>query len=139
MKISAKTDYACRALLELSLHWPNHQPLQVVDIAAQQHVPVKFLTQILLTLKQMGYVQSLRGQKGAYLLARAPKDIKLSDVIKELENFKRTEMNDQKNGHILQTIWNELTNHLLEHMDKIDFEAIAHQKKSHDNDEMFEI
>ena len=77
MRISAKIDYACRALLELSLHWPNNIPLQINTIAQNQQMPVKFLTQILLQLKQIGYVQSVRGKKGGYLLAKAPQKIRL--------------------------------------------------------------
>jgi len=77
LKISAKLDYACRALLELSLHWPNPLPLQVNEIARRQKIPTKFLVHILIMLKQFGLVESLRGQKGGYVLSRAPKDISL--------------------------------------------------------------
>ena len=48
MKIIAKTDYACRALLELSLHWPKQEPLQVTAIADNQQIPIKFLIHILI-------------------------------------------------------------------------------------------
>ena len=95
MKISAKIDYACRALLELSLHWPSQEPLQVDQIAQRQRVPVKFLTQILIHLKQVGYVESVRGKKGGYLLRKLPKEIKLNDI---MENFNDTNNSrDEKN------------------------------------------
>src|SRR5262245_53536106 len=85
MKISAKTDYACRAILELALHWPNSVPLQISSIAGNRKIPVKFPTQILVTLKQTGLVESIRGQKGGYVLAKAPKDITLREVVANFE------------------------------------------------------
>lgn len=69
MKISAKIDYACRALLiELGLHWPDNRPMQVSAIAKRQKIPMNFLVHILITLKELGYVDSIRGKSGGYVL-----------------------------------------------------------------------
>ena len=71
MKISAKTDYACKAIFELVMHWPKPEPLAINVIARSQRIPIKFLTHILLQLKTMGMVESIRGQRGGYLLVKA--------------------------------------------------------------------
>src|SRR2546427_7062657 len=82
MKISAKIDYACRALIELALHWPDRTPLQIRTIAKRQKIPIKFLVHILIHLKQLGLTQSVRGKSGGYVLAQSPTNIKLNMIIK---------------------------------------------------------
>jgi Rrf2 family transcriptional regulator, cysteine metabolism repressor len=78
MRISARVSYACYALLELSMHWPEDNPVQIHQIAKKQSIPIKYLILILLQLKQLGLIRSIRGKKGGYLLARAPNTITLA-------------------------------------------------------------
>ena len=137
MKISAKIDYACRALLELSLHWPNQGPLQVETIAGRQKIPVKFLTQILIYLKQGGYVESVRGKNGGYLLRKLPREIKLNDI---MENFQDTNNSrDEKSNPIFNPIWREVNQEFLKAMDKFNFEDICNRKRQSDNTLTFQI
>ena len=126
MKISAKTDYACRALLELALHWPPKEPLQIQEIARNQKIPVKFLTHILVQLKQSGYVESSRGQKGGYVLIKAPKDIRLGDVIRDFSNieFIPKKKNKSNQGQVLSEIWVESEIVFWDYLSKITFEHI---------------
>jgi len=72
MRISAKCDYACRALVELSFHWPKKIPLRIQQMSEKQEIPERFLVQILLQLKRLGFVTSSRGKNGGYNLAKAP-------------------------------------------------------------------
>ncbi len=137
MKISAKIDYACRALLELSLHWPNQEPLQVEQIARRQRVPVKFLTQILIHLKQVGYVESVRGKNGGYLLRKSPREIKLNDI---MENFQdANNSRDEKSNPIFNPIWREVNQEFLRTMEKFNFEDISNRKREVDNTPTFQI
>ncbi len=137
MKISAKIDYACRALLELSLHWPNQEPLQVEQIAQRQRIPLKFLTQILIHLKQVGYVESVRGKKGGYLLRKLPREIKLNDI---MENFQETNnFKDEQNNPIFNPIWREVNREFAKTMDKFNFEDICNRKRQSDNTLTFQI
>ncbi|MBI5150832.1 MAG: Rrf2 family transcriptional regulator [Candidatus Omnitrophica bacterium] len=137
MKISAKIDYACRALLELSLHWPNPEPLQVEQIAQRQQVPVKFLTQILIHLKQIGYVESVRGKNGGYLLRKSPREIKLNDM---MENFQdANNSRDEKSSPIFSPIWREVNQEFLKAMDKFNFEDISNRKREVDSTPTFQI
>ncbi len=84
MRISARCDYACRALLELALHWPNIEPVQTYTISEKQDIPMKYLVQILIQLKRMGLVESARGKHGGYSLAKPPNKISLGEVIREV-------------------------------------------------------
>lgn len=81
MRISAKAEYACVAMLELAANHGEHKPLQIKTIANSQGIPQRFLVQILLQLKTAGLVVSVRGAAGGYQLARAPENISLADVI----------------------------------------------------------
>ncbi len=84
MRISARCDYACRALLELSLHWPSKDPLQIGEISEKQDIPERYLVQILIQLKRMGLVTSSRGKQGGYILAKVPSEISLGEVIRNI-------------------------------------------------------
>jgi Rrf2 family cysteine metabolism transcriptional repressor len=85
MKVSAKAEYACVAMLELAIHERDPQPLRVKAIADAHGIPLRFLVQILLQLKGAGLVASTRGASGGYQLARAPDQISLADVINVID------------------------------------------------------
>jgi Rrf2 family protein len=84
MKLSTRTRYAVRAIIELAQHDSN-QPLQLKIIAQRQEISVKYLEQLMAVLRSAGFVRSIRGSKGGYLLAKAPNEIKLNDVMHKLE------------------------------------------------------
>ena len=84
MRISAKTDYALRAAIELaSLDSPT--PIKGETIATAQGIPLRFLENILGDLRNAGIVESRRGVEGGYLLARPAKEIALADVVRAVD------------------------------------------------------
>ncbi len=86
MKISHKTDYALKTLVDLALN--RHKGVvQVADIAKRQDIPGKFLEQILLMLKGAGFVASKRGRKGGYYLAMEPSKITMASIVRLTEGF----------------------------------------------------
>jgi Rrf2 family protein len=80
MRISAKTEYAAIAALELARCRGTADPVRLRSISEGQGVPEKFLVQILLQLKAAGLVTSTRGAAGGYRLARPPEEITLADI-----------------------------------------------------------
>jgi len=80
--ISRKAKYTLRALLELAREWPRGKALMASRISAEQHIPRKFLEQILLELKQNGILDSRRGKTGGYLLIRAPETITFGEILR---------------------------------------------------------
>lgn len=142
MKISAKIDYACKALLELSLHWPAQEPLAMSVIAGKQKIPLQFLTQILITLKQLGYTDSIRGKNGGYRLARPPAEIRLDQLITDLgsEGFWTDDGTAEDPGtHVMETIWHELDQVVLEHLRTLNFETICERVRMQENIVSFDI
>lgn len=81
MNISAKTEYACIAVLELAARYDQFKPVRIRDIAEANGIPSRFLVQILLQLKSAGIVGSTRGAAGGYQLVKPPSEITLSDVM----------------------------------------------------------
>ena len=84
MKLSTRTRYAVRAIVELAQN-DNNRPLQLKIIAQRQEISVKYLEQLMAILRSAGFVRSIRGSKGGYVLAKAPNQIKLNEVMHRLE------------------------------------------------------
>jgi Rrf2 family protein len=85
MRISAKAEYACVAVLELAARHGGTQPLTVKVIAETHGIPQRYLVQILLQLKGAGYVQSTRGASGGYQLARPPDEMTVLEVMTAID------------------------------------------------------
>ena len=84
MRISAKVDYAVRAMAQLA-EAPEGQPVKAEDIARAQDIPLKFLLGILNDLKRAYLVRSQRGAEGGYALMRPAEEITLADVIRVID------------------------------------------------------
>ena len=84
--LSSRARYATRAILDLSLRDASKTTL-IQDIADRQNIPLKFLQQILVSLKSSGFVQSRKGPGGGYVLARPPEKIMLGDVIRAMDGM----------------------------------------------------
>src|SRR5207248_5695862 len=84
MHVTAKADYAVRAVVELA-DSSQASPRKVDDIAQAQAIPVSFLENILTQLRSSGVVRSQRGPEGGYWLARPAEEVNLADVIRAVE------------------------------------------------------
>jgi len=78
---SARSEYACIAMLELAVRRHDPNPVPLNSIADMHGIPKRFLVQILLQLKAAGLVGSTRGASGGYHLSREPEAIMLADII----------------------------------------------------------
>jgi Rrf2 family protein len=85
MRVSAKAEYACLAMLELAAQ-RGPQPVRVKAIADAQGITPHFLTQILLQLKVAGLVTSVRGASGGYQLAHSPEQISLAQIVRAIDD-----------------------------------------------------
>jgi Rrf2 family protein len=85
MNLSARTEYACVAMLELSANFGSGEPIQIRRIADAHGIPSRFLVQILLQLKGAGLVNSTRGASGGYRLSKDPAEITLGVVMSVID------------------------------------------------------
>lgn len=85
MKLSKRGEYGIKALIELASGDPEHNVIRIREIAERENIPVKFLEQILLTLKNAGILHSRLGVSGGYYLARPADEITLGQVVRTLD------------------------------------------------------
>jgi len=84
MKLSTRSQYGTRALLDLALH-QNEEPVLLKDIAQRQQISLRYLEHLITPLIAGGIVRSTRGPKGGVSLAKSPEEIRLDEVIQYLE------------------------------------------------------
>lgn len=84
MKISTKGRYALRLMLDLAVY-NTGEPIALKDIAARQEISEKYLEQIISVLNKAGYVRSIRGAQGGYILTRAPKEYTVGMILRLTE------------------------------------------------------
>ena len=84
MKLSSKSDYGIRALVDLAQN-DDGGPIPSSEIARRQTVPESLIGQVLATLRTAGFVRSVRGAQGGHALAQPAEEIKLDDVVEALE------------------------------------------------------
>ncbi len=85
MKLSKRGEYGIKAMIDLASQESPDVIVQIKDIAERQQIPVKFLEQILLTLKNSGLLRSRAGIGGGYYLARPPDEINLGQIVRLLD------------------------------------------------------
>ena len=83
MRVSAKSDYAIRAMVELAA--AGEGPIKAERISRLQDIPVKFLENIMIDLRHGGLVRSQRGIDGGYWLARPADEINLAQVVRAVD------------------------------------------------------
>lgn len=84
MRLSKRTEYGLRAVVQLARLWPRTF-VQSKDLAQQEDLPNKFLESILLALRRGGFLESKVGSGGGYRLSRAPREISVGDLLRRLE------------------------------------------------------
>lgn len=84
MKISTKGRYALRLMIDLAIH-NTGEPISLKDVARRQEISDKYLEQIISILNKAGYVKSIRGAQGGYMLKKAPKDYTVGMILRVTE------------------------------------------------------
>ena len=138
MKISYKSDYALKTLLELALNY-NKGVVSINDLAKKGDIPYKFLEQVLLTLKKGGFVDSKRGMSGGYYLAKSPDNITLGEAIRFIEgpieplicaSKKRYDECKDFNTCVLKDIWRQVYTATSMVIDSITFAELVRRAKA---------
>ena len=126
MKLSSKGRYAVMAMADLAKN-NNKEPTSLSEISLRQGISLSFLEQLFLRLKRNNLVESARGQRGGYLLSRAPDEIKLSSIIEAVDEKIKTvkckkESKRGCNGKSIKCIthdlWDDLETHIKNFFEK---------------------
>jgi len=86
MRISKKSDYALRVLMTLVENY-GQEPISIRELAVRNAVPKRFLEHIMLDLKSQGWVTSLPGKSGGYVLSKRPEEIRMGQVVRYFDNL----------------------------------------------------
>lgn len=134
MRLSTKSRYGTRALLELAVNYEKNV-LPVNAIAKNQDISERYLQNILLMLVDAGLVKSVRGKKGGFELAKHPSQITLAQVLKTLEEdgnyFVECADDPQycaKENCIMRDVWKEAAEAFYKYMDTINLEDILRMR-----------
>lgn len=133
MKISAKTRYALRILLDIAL-FGKEKPRTIKDIAANQEISDKFISPLVVTLRRAGLLQSLRGVTGGLKLNKDPQFISLLDIIDAMDgeiyllSCLRDPRSCPRKPHcITSLVWNDVNESLREKLRSITLQSILDQ------------
>lgn len=84
MKISTKGRYALRLMIDLAINYEGN-PIRIKDIAERQNISNKYLEQIIAILNKAGYVKSVRGPQGGYMLKKSPEEYTVGMILRLTE------------------------------------------------------
>jgi len=134
MHVTAKADYAVRAVIELA-DSSQEAPRKVDDIATAQNIPVSFLENILTQLRSAGVVRSQRGPEGGYWLARPAEEVNLAQVIRAVEGplvgirgQRPEEIEYVGSAESLREVWIALRANLRKVLEKVTVADVAEGK-----------
>lgn len=118
MKPTTKGRYGLRLMLDLAMH-QGSGPILLKDIAERQNLSEKYLWSLIAPLKATGFVRSLRGAKGGYMLAKPPEEITLKDIVTTLEGnlclvdcVCDANFCDRRKGCISHCVWRDISNQM---------------------------
>jgi Rrf2 family cysteine metabolism transcriptional repressor len=130
VRVSAKGNYALKALLDLALR--NGEELQPIqEIAARQGIPQRYLEQVLLQLKRAGFLESRRGSAGGYRLSRPTDEVTVGAVLRAVEGSvadaqpRRTDARDHHDpAGDLADLWREIADAVAAVVDRVTLEDL---------------
>ena len=139
VKLSVKTDYAARAVLELAAHSVDGPARKVEELAAVSGTSANFLVQILVELKSAGIVTSIRGKQGGYRLAKEPADISLGSVWRAVDGvvLDSPALEDEQCPVVLRQAWGEVRTSVDAAADSITFDQLLEARNR--DEEMYYI
>lgn len=135
MKLSTKSRYASRALIELGLQY-GEGPVKLKDISATQDISLKYLEQVMFPLRIGGYVKTMKGSQGGYILARHPDNITLLEIVECVEGpiapvdcVDHAEMCERSEQCVTRDAWIGLKNVIRSELGKITLAELVDKQK----------
>jgi len=135
MKVSTRTRYSVRAALELALHH-KQGPVQLRIIAERQEISVKYLEQLMAALMSGGFVRSVRGARGGYVLARDPGHIRVSELFRCMEGqvattecVENSEYCERSTDCVARKVWQTLEGAIHDTLDSFTLQDLVDMRK----------
>jgi Rrf2 family transcriptional regulator, cysteine metabolism repressor len=146
VKVSTKATYGILASLDLAIH-NGSLPIQAKAIARRQAIPVRFLEQVLHSMKQAGLVESVRGAQGGYLLSRPSEKITLAEIVEALDGPlapSRTRAFADRHRHrkhesLLAPVWERVRQAELTILNAVTLQELSDQQREQQRTLMYHI
>jgi Rrf2 family protein len=134
MRVSAKSDYALRALIEIASRGDG-TPVSAEEIGRLQDIPHGFLQAILADLRRAGIVMSVRGQSGGWRLGRPSPEVTVADIIRAVDGplvsvygLRPEAVNYNDSAMVLQLVWIAARANLRDVFEHVTIEMLASSK-----------
>ncbi len=135
MKLSTKTRYGTRMILDMAQHY-GQGAIQLGEIANRQGISLKYLEQIIRPLKKAGYVKSFRGAKGGHILSKTPEEVTVGEIVAVLEGGATLIQCDRDPEHcervdscMTRYVWMEAATAMFERLSTITFADLIKLEK----------
>ena len=131
MRVSAKSDYALRALIEIATR-TDGGPVSAEEIGRLQDIPHNFLQAILADLRRAGIVRSVRGQSGGWKMAADPADVSVADIIRAVDGplvsvygMRPEAVTYNESATVLQLVWIAARANLREVFEQVSIDMLT--------------
>ena len=136
MKLTTRSSYGVRALIDLAVMYGEKKPVSISNIAKEEGISNVFLEQIFNQLKNENIVKSVRGPKGGYVLTKDPSKITVYEVVKTLEGSIFSEKCIDTNGKdkkvckrsrrcASKEVWDEVARQMKKTLEKFSLKDLA--------------
>ena len=140
MKLSTKGRYGLRAMIDLA-RYSEKEPVSIGSVAARQGISERYLEQLVALLKKAGLVKSIRGASGGYVLAKAPEEISVGDILRALEGSLEPvkcaafdadsgEGCMASDGCVTKYVWRKINDSINDTVNKIKLDELIQESKS---------
>jgi Rrf2 family protein len=136
LALSCKCEYVLLALFELATHYYSGERLQIRQIAQRQNIPDRYLEQLMANLKRAGFVRSIRGANGGYVLAKEPQTITVLDVVSCIEGSELAPNNEDEKppsleSEIVRQVWDEAQQAMIDILRQCTLADLIEKRKLH--------
>jgi len=135
MKLSTRSRYGTRLMLKLALNYQKG-PISLKDIAQQEEMSEKYLSQLVIPLRASGLIYSLRGFQGGYQLSKSPSQISIKDIVQALEGnispvecVKNPSICSKADDCSVRDIWGNLYKKIHEVLDSVSLKDLLESKE----------
>lgn len=135
MRLSTKARYAARAMTELAVR-SGEKPVKLKDIAESQDISIKYLEQLMHPLRVSGYVKTLKGSRGGYMLNKPPSEITLYDIVLTVEGslapvdcVDDSRICERVEKCVTRNIWVNLHKVIVDELKAVSLEELAQKQK----------
>ena len=132
MRLSTRTRYGMRAMLELASDFENKSPMLMSKIADNMGISRKYLHSIMTVLRVSGLIRSVRGSGGGFMLKKSPEEIYLDEIMKALEGTMSivdcvddNEICERGDNCITRKLWTKLGNQMNDTLKQISLKQLA--------------